>query len=539
MIFAATTLCLLVCFVMLASFRIWLPGIYYDEALFVNAARGGEDDSFIHLRVAGLPVMLMPYLGALKAWLYTPVFRWLGVSPVSIRLPGILIASAALLLWTLALRKLVGIRYALLFLALEVVDPGFMIQSRLDWGPTVLMGFFKACLFFIFASAIQRPLLWHIFAAIAALALGFFDKLSFIWIPVAALVCIPIAFADEAVGVFSSPGMRRRLLIGIVGLGFMLVGAWRVVHTLLVFPSFADIVARMPGIYRGSIDTIGGHAVANFIAPGVPFPGAVWHYLLPALGVFCLTVLIAGFRNKREIGTYRLLPNVLLFLLLFQVILFLEFCVTSQAGGAHHFIMLAQLPVASLVIAIALVRVVKSHIVSLLLRAFGMTIVAALLSCSVCATVAFCRMFADSDTRYNHLWSDGIYDLAACVSARGEEYESIRCVDWGIYNNLRSLLPQHIRNRMNNLDLWPCFSDFGSTKSQQIVQKAAFLVPQGRHLYVVHPETCLSFPSTRKAFFTACQMVGVQPQRIPLPERSSMNCYELYSVSTSLVPDGK
>lgn len=42
--FAVAAACI---FVFLASYRIQLPGLYYDEVAFVNAAEGGSDNTFI------------------------------------------------------------------------------------------------------------------------------------------------------------------------------------------------------------------------------------------------------------------------------------------------------------------------------------------------------------------------------------------------------------------------------------------------------------------------------------------------------------
>ena len=53
------------------------PGLYYDETLFVNVALGNEDGSFIDLEAPigpyRIPVMLMPYIGALKSYFYFPI----------------------------------------------------------------------------------------------------------------------------------------------------------------------------------------------------------------------------------------------------------------------------------------------------------------------------------------------------------------------------------------------------------------------------------------------------------------------------------
>jgi hypothetical protein len=49
------------------TFDIRSPGLYSDEALFVNGALGGVTDLFVSKRIANIPVMLMPYIGALKS----------------------------------------------------------------------------------------------------------------------------------------------------------------------------------------------------------------------------------------------------------------------------------------------------------------------------------------------------------------------------------------------------------------------------------------------------------------------------------------
>jgi hypothetical protein len=77
-------------FVFLAAYRIELPGSYYDELHFVNAALGAPDNTWIHMRLGPLPFLVSPYMGALKAWGYAPIFRLFGVSALTIRLPAIL-----------------------------------------------------------------------------------------------------------------------------------------------------------------------------------------------------------------------------------------------------------------------------------------------------------------------------------------------------------------------------------------------------------------------------------------------------------------
>src|SRR4026208_2615827 len=64
----------LLVFAAAAGHPIALPGLDYEEVLFGNAATGGENSSFIYRRLFGVPVLLMNYIGALKAYLFAPIF---------------------------------------------------------------------------------------------------------------------------------------------------------------------------------------------------------------------------------------------------------------------------------------------------------------------------------------------------------------------------------------------------------------------------------------------------------------------------------
>jgi hypothetical protein len=77
---------LMLAFVGFASYRIHSPGLYYDELLFVPAAMGRHEAfQTPYGSWLGLPIMIFPYIGALKAWIYAPIFRLFGVSALTIR----------------------------------------------------------------------------------------------------------------------------------------------------------------------------------------------------------------------------------------------------------------------------------------------------------------------------------------------------------------------------------------------------------------------------------------------------------------------
>src|SRR5258708_2952812 len=70
-------------YVLVSSYKIRFPGTQYDEALYLNAAHGGVDQiTFMTKTFHGFPVLLMPYIGALKAYLFFPIFAVFSTSPI-------------------------------------------------------------------------------------------------------------------------------------------------------------------------------------------------------------------------------------------------------------------------------------------------------------------------------------------------------------------------------------------------------------------------------------------------------------------------
>jgi 4-amino-4-deoxy-L-arabinose transferase-like glycosyltransferase len=177
-------------FVFLAAYRIKLPGLYYDELAFVNAALGAPDNTFIHLRLGPLPLLIFPYMGALKAWIYAPVFHFFGVSALTIRLPAILLAALTLLIFYRAMRDSVGHAWAAIAVWIMAVDPANIFPSRLDWGCTVLMHLFQALILALWFSYRKKPQLWKPIIIFVCFGLGFFNYFDFVWLPLAFAVGI-------------------------------------------------------------------------------------------------------------------------------------------------------------------------------------------------------------------------------------------------------------------------------------------------------------------------------------------------------------
>ena len=176
---------LLTVYLLISCWSLPLPGLEYDEVLFANAALGHLDETFItyelKLGTLRLPLMLMSYIGALKAYLYFPVFEIFPVSPVTVRLPAILIGGISLLATYLALLRLANRRVALWVGSLIATDPSFIFHTRIDFGPTVLMMFLKMTSLLALIKFCQTRQSSFLALGSFLIGLGVFDKANFLW----------------------------------------------------------------------------------------------------------------------------------------------------------------------------------------------------------------------------------------------------------------------------------------------------------------------------------------------------------------------
>jgi hypothetical protein len=172
---------LLTLYVIAAAAYIRYPGLHYDEMLFVNAALGAIDNSFIVERIGSVPVYLCTYMGALKAYLYYPIFVLFGVSAVSVRLPMILLTAVSFFILFLAVKRAFGCKTAWIAFLLLISSPSIMVHTRTDNGPTAIQFFLVAvCFYSIFKIyTTGRRLLLVLLYCLCWV--GIYNNIKFLW----------------------------------------------------------------------------------------------------------------------------------------------------------------------------------------------------------------------------------------------------------------------------------------------------------------------------------------------------------------------
>ncbi|HXR77433.1 MAG TPA: hypothetical protein VN737_15745 [Bryobacteraceae bacterium] len=158
------------------------PGLEVDEVLFISALQHPDRVAYsrfwFHHRE---PLMLLSYLGALKSWLYAPLFAagWLNVW--SIRLPALILAAVTILLLAWLAWEIAGWTATIIIGWLLATDAVFLLTAVFDWGPVVLQNLLLATallLFYHWGRTKRKQLLfWGTFA----IGLALWDKALFVW----------------------------------------------------------------------------------------------------------------------------------------------------------------------------------------------------------------------------------------------------------------------------------------------------------------------------------------------------------------------
>jgi hypothetical protein len=510
-------------FVLLATYRIQLPGLYYDEVIFVNAAQGGSGNSFIYMRLGSLPLFIMPYLGALKAWLYAPIFSLCGVSVLTIRLPAVLLAAVTLLIFYHAMRGTLGPFWASTVVWIMAIDPLNLFTSRLDWGPTVLMHLFQAAIIALWFSYREKPKLWKPAIIVICLGLGFFDKFNFAWFLLAFTIGIFVCYRDSVKNVWSSlPRFVPWILaiLGVIALGTTLYIVRPLLH--LAHTGISPVALSLTLF----VETMSGATIADFVfgsrAGIIPFTPGLLILIDGFLALTCLALRLsnAQARENRRNGIFSLILTCLIFV---------QIVITPHAGGPHHYAMIFPWPL------LAFAFLAKSLYTQIAKK--NIRLLAALLFACAAICVFFINahntavFFAhfQSNSRYNPRWSPGIYSLSGYINEHGYEASRIISLDWGLNNQLRALAPKKLQERM--YDCWAALRELDKkTVAEQIVIIDG-VFPERKSFALTFAESKESFPETRRNFLT---LVAFHPQlKSRLVKEFSFRgeeIYELYEV---------
>jgi len=421
-----------------------LLGPQNDEALFANGIFKPYAVAYtLQLGRSSLPLMLMSYLGTLKSWLYRPIFRLFGTGVTAMRLPMVLAGAAGVWLFYLLLRRVAGVRAALIGCCLLATDTLYLLTCCFDWGPVALQHLLLlgGMLLLVEFYQVKRP--WRLAWGAFLIGLGMWDKALAIWMLGGIGVGLILVIPKQILGLFT---WRR---VGIAALGFA-IGALPLIVYNIAFPlatfrgnttwDFSDLRGKA----RLLRTTAEGAALFGFLnkenwqtaKPHVPqgvvesasakisafFGGPRRSLLLYAFG---LALLLAPLARGDALRT-------LLFTLVAMAVAWGQMAITANAGGSvHHAILIWPLP--HMFIAISFAAASRR------LRSAGIPAVAA-----VVAVVMISGLLVTNEYRVQVVrngasrdWTRAIFPLADYLQRTPAV--NIFCVDWGMVDSMRLL----------------------------------------------------------------------------------------------------
>ena len=194
-------------------------GIEADEAIVTNGIYD-HGNPWYSWKFDGseLPIMLISYLGAIKAWFYNGLFLFIPPRPIPLRLPMLLLAACTLWLFFELLDRTMSRRAAWIGTLLLATDTSYLLMNTADYGPVTLQFVFKLAALLLLVrfhkSGSKEELGWAFFL----LGLALWDKAVFAWVLFGLVVAAVAVFPRD---------IRKHLSRAnvLVACGAMLAGA--------------------------------------------------------------------------------------------------------------------------------------------------------------------------------------------------------------------------------------------------------------------------------------------------------------------------
>jgi 4-amino-4-deoxy-L-arabinose transferase-like glycosyltransferase len=425
--------------------RAFIPhlGIQNDEALFASVLYQPRAAEFM-LRVghSQVPLMLMSYLGTLKAWVYSPIFGVFGTRVSALRDPVLLAGVASVWLFFLLLRRVAGERAAIIGCSLLAVDSLYLLTTCFDWGPVALQHLLLLAGLLLLMRFYQTRQDLALAGGGFLLGLAMWDKALITWMLTGIAIAGVLTFRRQVFGVITI----RRVATG--GLAFALGALPLIVYNVdEKLATFRSNVTRdtsdIPGKARQLMNTANGSGLfdwlvnENWEAP-VPHQPEGWlprasahisalvghprHNLM--LYAFALALLLAPLARGNALRT-------ILFALIAMAVAWAQMAVTARAGtSVHHTILLWPFP--EMVIAVSFAAASRR-----LGRAGIPSVAAVLIVLTVSGALVTNEYYTLMLRNGSQNWTDAIFTLSDYM--KGVSSNGIFCADWGIMDSLRLL----------------------------------------------------------------------------------------------------
>jgi 4-amino-4-deoxy-L-arabinose transferase-like glycosyltransferase len=522
---------LIACLLFFIAGVLFLPhlGLQNDEAIIGDALFQPIAVAYsVKIGHSHFALMLMSYLGTLKAWMYRPLFQVFDVTSWAIRLPMVTAGAASIWLFYLFLCRVADRRAAVIGCALLATDSLYLLTTVFDWGPValqhlltvggllLLMGFYQ--------TGSHRKLGW----GWALLGLAMWDKALAIWMLGGIFVASAALLNKSIVGVMT---VRRVALSAVCFcLGALPLIIYNVNNEWATFRGNASWdTSDLPNKARLLAGTADGHALFGWLVnedwqtahPYIPastltsasarissLASTPRHNLM--LYAFALALLLAPLARGAAL-------KAILWALIAMAVAWIQMAITANAGGSvHHAILLWPLP--QMIVAISFAAASRR------LKSAGIPVLAAALVVMVSANVLVTNEYYWRMRRNGGAlnWTDAIFRLSSYLKT-APPASNIFSVDWGIMDSLRLLNRGKLTLRVGTDPI----SKAALTEADR--EFLGVMIGRPDHLFINHTKDFEFFAGLNAKLVAYAQTAGYQ-RRIEavIPDNYGRPVYEVY-----------
>ena len=520
---------LLACFYYFAAGQAFVPalGIENDEPIFADSLFD-HAPALYSIPGAGIPLMVMSYSGALKTWIFAPIFRLFGTGVWQLREPAILIGAVSVWLFFLLLRRVAGMRAAVIGTCLLAVDSDYLMTVCYDWGPVALQHLLLIGAVLLAVRFCQTGDNRALGGGFFLFGLAMWDKALAIWLLSGMAAASLAIYGHRVLSLFT---IRRAVIAtAAFSAGALPLIAFNL-HTDLstfrqnivretdTFPAKARFVtgALKGGALFGHLEwensqTASPHAPSGALGwtsakladmAGHPRRSGLLYVLLAAL----LAAPLAGWAAMRAV----------LFCLMAGAIAWLEMAANAGTGiSIHHTILLWPLPQAIIAVSCAGAsrRLGRP---GLLAVAAGLLFFSAL---GVLVTNEYhAQMVRNGGTAQ---WSPALFPLADDLRSRAPR--TVFCTDWGMLNSLRLLDGGSISFYPGSDPVFPKH-DLTAADRRSI----QWMLEQPDALFVAHTPDAESFPGANESLVQVAGEIGYRRELLTaIQDGYGRSIFEVY-----------
>ncbi len=502
-------------FAFLGTLLIPYAGLQADEMLFAGPLHGATNEAFgTRLLDHVIPLMLMSYLGALKTFVYWPLFWIRTASIYAIRLPMVLAGAITIVIFYKWAGLFAGARAALLAAVLLATDPIFLLTDTFDWGPVALQHLLvvSGCLLIA-----RGRLSWGAFL----FGLALWNKAIFAWTLAGLALAVLLVFPAAVRAILADRRRWTRALL-VFALGALPLLYFNLKHPNSTLGNNAHFsFENFPLKYEELKRSIDGSGLFGFIvAPDSPESlrapespqGRAASWVSDRLG-----------RREKDLMPYALLIAVPIVLLwwrapghraaLFAAIcggcIFLIMAITRNAGtGIHHTVLVLPMPQ----------LLVGTVLGALPWRWLRVGLAVLLIGANLLVVNQYIAQFERNGS--NGSFTDATNPLAESLAPMSGE--NVHFIDWGICEPVDYLL----RGRPNLSESFPLLIQATPDPAQQRLIDAMLLDPHA--LFVDHIPALEEFPGVGAHLETIARSEGYQ--EIPIQTVADRNGRAIFQV---------